>query len=99
MLDAFPLFSLLPAESVEQLMRSLRPREVRCGEVIVRQGERCDTVFFIVDGRFEMRVAQEREPPRVFGTLGRGEVIGIMPALTAEPPTGSVVAVRRSSVM
>jgi NTE family protein len=99
LLAGFPLFSTLPADVAEQLSRRLKPREILCGEALVRQGEPGDSLFLIVDGRFEARMEQPAGPPRVIGVIGRGETVGEMAVITAEPRSCSVVAARRSSVL
>jgi predicted acylesterase/phospholipase RssA len=99
LLAGFPLFATLPEGVAEDLAGRLRPREIRCGEALVRQGEPGDSLFLIVDGRFEARAEQAAGPARVIGVIGRGETVGEMAVITAEPRSCSVVAARRSSVL
>jgi NTE family protein len=99
LLAGFPLFATLPGDVAEQLAHRLKPREIRCGEALVRQGEPGDSLFLIVDGRFEARAEQPTGLPRVIGVIGRGETVGEMAVITAEPRSCSVVAARRSSVL
>jgi predicted acylesterase/phospholipase RssA len=99
LLAGFPLFSTLPPETAAELALRLRPVDVRCGEALVKQGEPGDSLFLVVDGRFEARAEQPSGPARVIGVIGRGETIGEMAVITAEPRSCSVVAARRSSVL
>lgn len=99
LLADFPLFSSLPQETAGPLSSRLRPIELRCGEALVREGEPGDSLFLVVDGRFEARVAQPGGGERVIGVIGRGETIGEMAVITAEPRSCSVIATRRSSVL
>jgi predicted acylesterase/phospholipase RssA len=99
LLAGFPLFSSLPPETVAELASALRPITVRCGETLIREGEPGDSLFLVVDGRFEARAAQPVGGPRVLGVVGRGETIGEMAVITAGPRSCSVVATRRSSVL
>jgi NTE family protein/lysophospholipid hydrolase len=100
LLAGFPLLSTLAPETAEPISRRLRPREIRCGEALIRQGEPGDSLFLVVDGRFEARIEQPAPlPPRVLGVMGRGETVGEMAVITAEPRSCSVVATRRSSVL
>ncbi|MFO0762232.1 MAG: cyclic nucleotide-binding and patatin-like phospholipase domain-containing protein [Byssovorax sp.] len=99
LLSSFPLFSSLPAEATADLANRLTTREVRCGEALMRQGEEGRSLFLILDGRFEARAEQPSGPARAIGVLGRGETVGEMAVITAEPRSCTVVAARRSSVL
>lgn len=99
LLAGFPLFATLPEGVATLLAHRLKAREIRCGEALVRQGEPGDSLFLIVDGRFEARAEQPAGPPRVIGVIGRGETVGEMAVITAEPRSCSVIAARRSSVL
>lgn len=98
LLAGSPIFSTLPPDAAKELASRLRPVVIRCGEALVRQGDRGDSLFFIVDGRFEART----EPPlapRVLRVVGRGETVGEMAVITAAPRSCSVIATRRSTVL
>jgi predicted acylesterase/phospholipase RssA len=99
LLDGFPLFSRLPREAASDLLGRLRRIELRCGDALVRQGEHGESLFFVVDGRFEARIEQPPLEPRVIGVVGRGETVGEMAVITAEPRRCSVIATRRSTVL
>ena len=99
LLAGFPLFSSLPPETVAELAGRLRAVDVRCGEALIREGEPGDSLFLVVDGRFEARAAQPFGGPRILGVVGRGETIGEMAVITAGPRSASVVAIRRSRVL
>ena len=99
LLAGFPLFSSLPPETVAELTGQLRPRDVPCGEALIHEGEPGESLFLVIDGRFEARVEQAVGSPRVLGVVGRGETIGEMAVITAGPRSASVVATRRSRVL
>lgn len=99
LLADFPLFSSLPPETAAPLASRLRPIEVRCGDALIRQGEPGDSLFLVVDGRFEARVLEPSGRTRAIGVAGRGETIGEMAVITSEPRSCSVIATRRSSVL
>jgi CPA1 family monovalent cation:H+ antiporter len=68
------------------LARLLRPRLAVPGEVIVRQGERGDAVFFISSGAVEV----VRPDRRI--RLGRGDFFGELALLEGGRRTADVVA-------
>jgi hypothetical protein len=68
------------------------------GDVIVRQGERSDRFFIIVDGEVEVR--REGHGQDVIVTRhGPGQLFGEVGALTGDPQTATFVAVRKTVVM
>ena len=68
------------------------------GEVIVRQGERSERFFIIVDGEVEVR--REGHGQDVIVTRhGPGQLFGEVGALTGAPQTATFVAVTKTVVM
>jgi hypothetical protein len=68
------------------------------GEVIVRQGERSERFFIIVDGEVEVR--REGHGQDVIVTRhGPGQLFGEVGALTGAPQTATFVAVAKTTVM
>jgi nitroimidazol reductase NimA-like FMN-containing flavoprotein (pyridoxamine 5'-phosphate oxidase superfamily) len=68
------------------------------GEVIVRQGERSDRFFIIVDGEVEVR--REGHGQDVVVTRhGAGQLFGEVGALTGAPQEASFVAIRPTTVL
>jgi hypothetical protein len=68
------------------------------GEVIVRQGERSERFFIIVDGEVEVR--REGHGQDVIVTRhGPGQLFGEVGALTGAPQTATFVAVSKTVVM
>ena len=68
------------------------------GQVIVRQGERSDRFFIIVDGEVEVR--REGHGQDVVVTRhGPGQLFGEVGALTGSPQTATFVAMTKTVVM
>ena len=68
------------------------------GEVIVRQGERSERFFIIVDGEVEVR--REGHGQDVIVTRhGKGQLFGEVGALTGAPQTATFVAVAKTVVL
>ncbi len=54
-----PLFAKLDAAEVATVMRLLKSRSVRAGEVIMAPGDRAQAMFFIDQGQVEIRASRE----------------------------------------
>jgi voltage-gated potassium channel len=88
-----PLFNSVGAETISEVTRLLRPRDVPDGAVIVRRGEPGDCMYFIVSGEIEIRI--QPKPLR----LGAGEFFGEIALITGTPRTATVVASRPSVML
>lgn len=64
------------------------------GEVLLRQGESGDDVYFVLSGRLRAQT----EAGTILGEAGRGEPVGELAMFTGEPRSASVVALRRTIV-
>ena len=73
--------------------------ELVSGEVLLRQGEISDEVYFVLSGR--LRAFAETEPgvTKALSEIGRGETIGELALFTGEPRSASIVAVRDSLLL
>ena len=80
------LFQGLEGRHLESVEKLLRPRFTVPNELIVRQGEVGDAVFFIASGAAEVVLPGRRVP------LGSGDVFGEMALLTGEPRQADVRA-------
>jgi voltage-gated potassium channel len=87
-----PFFEKLGAESIAEVTRLLKPREVMPGSIVVRRGEPGDRMFFIVGGEVEIQVS----PKPIM--LGAGSFFGEIALITRGPRTATVVA-RRHTVL
>jgi len=80
------LLSGLDKAQLARVQRLLRPRFTVPDEVILRQGERADAVYFIASGAVEVRLSRQRIQ------LGTGDFFGEMALLTRQPRQADVVA-------
>ncbi len=83
-----PLFSGLPAERVSVIATLLRARLAMPGEIIVRNGDRGDAMFFVASGAVEVLVPNLAEPVK----LGTGDFFGEMALLTRQRRNADVRA-------
>ena len=80
------LFAGLDPDELKKVCRLLRARFTVPNELIVRQGERGDAVYFIASGAVEVVFPDRRIP------LGTGDFFGEMALLTGEPRQADVRA-------
>jgi CPA1 family monovalent cation:H+ antiporter len=88
-----PFFAGLDEAQLAQICRLLRPMVVFPGEVIVRAGERGDTMFFISSGAVEGR------RDRLVFRLGTGDFFGEMALLSSNPRSATVTAIGYSRLL
>lgn len=77
----------LPADQVRGLVDFVRPVDFREGEVLFREGQAGDRLFFLREGRVELV-----QGGRFFKELGPGEVLGELALLTGAPRTAGATA-------
>jgi hypothetical protein len=63
---------------------------VDVGEMIVRQGEDGDDVFFVVDGRYEVLISHFGQPPDFIRVLHAGDSFGELGVLYDVPRTATI---------
>ena len=83
-LRQIPLFAPLAEEDLQQLEAILRPLELPPGELFIKEGERGDRLFIILDGQLEVIKALGLPGERVLAERGAGEFIGEMSLLESE---------------
>lgn len=71
-------------------------RELQRGEVLIRQGDPSDDLYFVLSGRFSVCVSDFAEP---VAEIGRGQPIGEIGFFADLPRTATVVALRDSRVL
>jgi MFS family permease len=87
LLRAVPIFAPLPGTALEHLAGRLVPLRFEPGAEIVREGDRGDRFYLVVDGEVEVLV-----DGRPTAQLGPGEHFGEIALLRNVPRTATVVA-------
>lgn len=92
LLRSVPLFSDTPAEDFERVAAQLVQRTVPASEIILRQGDKGDSLFLIARGVVRV-VLQSGDEPVDVATLMAGDFFGEMALLRGEPRTATCRAV------
>lgn len=94
-----PIFSLLPPNDRRALLNRARSIDAADGQVIVKEGMRNDSLFFIRRGEVEVYRHDPADGVIFINKLGRGQFFGEMAALRHLARTVSVRAIGPTAVL
>ena len=93
-----PVFGPFDKERRKELMERFRTREVRAGEVVVREGAQSDGLYVVLSGELDVR--KRKEAAEVLaGRLGACDVFGEVSCLRKGPASATVVANRSGTLL
>ena len=90
-------FSVLADGDIDWMVKVGAKRRLEPGSRVLTQGQTSDSMFVLLDG--SLRVVVEQPVRRVLTTLGCGEMLGELSFLDRRPPTASVEAIERATVL
>ncbi len=90
LLGTIPSLRFVTPAGLHALADTTQRQSAHAGEVITRQGERSDDVYFILDGRFEVSISHFGENPDFIRSLGAGDSFGELGVLYDVPRTATV---------
>jgi CRP-like cAMP-binding protein len=93
LMEAVPLFALLPADEVRTLARTARPLTLGPTERLVVQDQAGGSLFVVAEGEVEVVLRRDGGEDVVVDTMGKGAVVGEMSLLTHQPRSATVRAV------
>ncbi|MBV9556395.1 MAG: ion transporter [Pseudolabrys sp.] len=93
MIARVPLFAELDASEISEIMQLLRAQAAEAGQVVVRQGDPANSMFFIGAGEVEVQL------PGGGIRLGVGQFCGEMAVLKRSRRSATVVAITRASLL
>lgn len=93
-LDRIPLLRDLGSEELELVASAMRRHEVGEGEVVFRQGDAGESVFFLNRGLLEVATDGGK-----LGSLSAGQCFGEISFLTGQPRTATVRAIDASELL
>jgi hypothetical protein len=93
-LREFAIFASLSNEGLEQVAALGKAYEVAAGEMVVRQGDPCDSVYFVLGGELRVRmiVGVVDKVDKTLCKLGRGEFFGELGMFLRSKRTADVIA-------
>jgi CRP/FNR family cyclic AMP-dependent transcriptional regulator len=97
MLEAAAFLGVLDESDVEWLVANSKQHEIETGSVLIRRNEPVEFLYLIVDGAFKVTVSTPNEIH--IATLYAGELAGEMSFVDMHPPSATVTAGMRSSVL
>ena len=95
-LQNVPIFSELGRRDLERLGRLMVPRQVRAGEVIIKQGDQAAGFFVINRGKVEVVQDADGSNPQRLATLGEGDFFGEMALFEGFPRNATVRGTKQS---
>jgi CRP-like cAMP-binding protein len=91
-LRGLKLLAGLSPGQLEDISRRLKPARYRQGEVVIRQGDAGNEMFFIESGQVQV-VRGSAPNALILADLGAGELFGEMALLTGSPRSATVSAI------
>ncbi|TMJ30553.1 MAG: cyclic nucleotide-binding domain-containing protein [Alphaproteobacteria bacterium] len=95
-LSAIPAFATLTSGELEAIAANVERREIRRGEILIREGELPEALYFVASGRFSVLTDRAAEP---VAEIGQGQPIGEIGFFGGIPRTATVSALRDSHVL
>src|ERR1051325_6279677 len=97
-LREFPIFGSLSNEGLEQIAALGKAYEVAPGDLVVRQGDPCDAVYFVLSGELRVRiiVGVVDRVDKTLCKLGRGQLFGELGMFLQSKRTADVIAETQS---
>nr|XP_005994513.1 PREDICTED: patatin-like phospholipase domain-containing protein 7 isoform X2 [Latimeria chalumnae] len=83
---------------VRQIDFALDWMAVEAGRAVYRQGDKSDCTYIILNGRLRSVILKDSGKKELVGEYGRGDLIGVVEALTHQPRATTVHAVRDSEL-
>lgn len=90
LLGTIPSLRFVTLADLQALADTTQREWVEAGHSIIRQGERGDDVFFIVEGEFDVMISHFGEEPDFIRTLRAGDSFGELGVLYDVPRTATV---------
>jgi NTE family protein len=96
LLSSIPALDGRALKELEALAAEAEQLELRRGEILVRQGEPSDALYFVLSGRFTVHLEGVAEP---IAEIAQGQPVGEIGFFAGLPRTATVTALRDSSVL
>ncbi|HEY6897189.1 MAG TPA: Crp/Fnr family transcriptional regulator [Rhodocyclaceae bacterium] len=98
-LRSLPIFEALEDARLAPIAQVAALRHAPRGGVVLREGDRTDNVYFVVNGNLKVLVSDEDGREVILSILGPGELFGEMGVLDNNPRSATVVATQSSDLV
>ncbi len=98
-LRSLDIFQPLADDALARLAARLKERRLREGQIVFRQGEAGDAMYFVLEGRVRVVSTDPEGQPRVLAFIGAGGFFGEMALLTGDPRSTDVVAATDTTLL
>jgi len=92
-LKSVPMFAAFREDQLRTLAPAVMRRSAPRGAVIMREGERVDSLYIVVAGRLKVMMGEADGKEMILGILGPGEIFGEMGLIDDGPRSASVIAI------
>lgn len=96
--DTSHLFYHLPKEALNRLSHHAREIQLSAGEVIFRQGDPGDGLYFVKSGQVQISEVTDTGERRALGAIGDGEIFGEMAVLDGQPRSAFATTLSESTI-
>ena len=92
-LKSVPMFAAFREEQLRTLVTVVMRRSAPRGSVIMREGDRIDSLYIVISGRLKVMMGETDGKEVILGIVGPGEIFGEMGLIDDGPRSASVVAI------
>lgn len=85
-----PMLAYIPTQALYKLVNSMKKKELKAGEILIRQGDEAKEAYLIEKGHFNVHV--DKAPDQVVRTMKKGELVGEIALIKQVRRTTNVVA-------
>ncbi len=98
-IKSIPIFSSLSEEVINQHIDKFQQIELKQDKILFYQGESSDSVFVLVSGKLSAELTEFSGKSRIIGYIEQGETVGELGALSDEPRSFTVRALKDSVLL
>ncbi|MCK9285430.1 MAG: cyclic nucleotide-binding domain-containing protein [Rhodocyclaceae bacterium] len=99
LLRALPIFDTLDDARLQPIAQIAALRRAARGSVVLREGDRTDNIYFVVNGGLKVLVSDDEGREVILCMLGPGELFGEMGVLDDHLRSATVVATQNSDLV
>jgi NTE family protein/lysophospholipid hydrolase len=92
------LLGEMDTAALRELQTQLKWQQMENGDILFRQGDPGDAMYFVVNGRLRVVATQPNGDERIVGEIAPGEVVGENAFLTGDAHSATVYAIRETDV-